>query len=212
MELQKFEFNFFGENTYLLWNAESGETAIVDPGMMNDDECRQLEEFIKSKSLKPVYILLTHVHIDHTFGIEFLKERYDLPVLAHKGDAPLGQTRPQQASMFHLPITPGPLSIDRFITEGNIIKLGNEEIKVISTPGHSPGGVCFYVPDSHFVLTGDTLFQGSVGRTDLPGGNQRQLILSIKSQLMTLPADTKVYPGHGPATTIAREEVSNPFL
>ena len=114
--------------------------------------------------------------------------------------------------MFHLPVDPEPLEPDRFISDGSKLKLGEEIIKVIATPGHSLGGVCYYIPESGFILTGDTLFQGSIGRTDLPGGNQRQLIKSIKNKLMKLPADTVVYPGHGPATTIGREAVSNPFL
>lgn len=213
MNIQQFEFNFFGENTYLLWNAASGNAAVVDPGMMNEKECMHLLDFIKNNSLQLQYILLTHAHVDHTLGIDFLCENYPgLPVVAHKDDAPLGQMRPQQAQMFHLPVRPAPLSIDRFISDGETLKLGNENITVITTPGHSPGGVCYYVPTSAFVLTGDTLFQGSIGRTDLPGGNHRQLIDSIRRQLLSLPPDTVVYPGHGPATTIGREKASNPYL
>jgi len=212
MEIAKFEFNYFGENTYVMWNIQTKQAAIVDPGMMNTYEINQLNDFIKSHELKPIYILLTHVHVDHTLGIEFLKETYGLPVLAHKSDAPLGMMRPQQATMFHLPVTPGILEIDRFITDGETICLGDECIHVITTPGHSPGSVCYLVSDSGFVLTGDTLFQGSVGRTDLPGGNHNQLLSSIRNQLMKLPPSTIVYPGHGPSTTIAQEAASNPFI
>lgn len=212
MEIKRFEFNLFGENTYLIWDGATREAAVADPGMMSPDEYDEIANFISSNGLAPKFILLTHAHVDHTLGVDFLKKKYGIPVIGHKDDAPLGQMRPQQAKMFHLPVDPEPLEPDRFISDGSKLKLGEEIIKVIATPGHSLGGVCYYIPESGFILTGDTLFQGSIGRTDLPGGNQRQLIKSIKNKLMKLPADTVVYPGHGPATTIGREAVSNPFL
>lgn len=212
MNIKRFEFNYFGENTYIIWDADSKEAAIVDPGMINPDEVDEVEDFLSAGGLKLRYILLTHIHLDHTFGIDALKEKYDVEVLANKGDVALGQSRNQQARMFHLPIELGPVDIDRFLNDGATLPLGKEMITVIHTPGHSMGGICFYVPESGFVLTGDTLFRGSIGRTDLPGGNHRQLILSIRSKLLTLPSDTKVYPGHGPSTTIAEEAGSNPFL
>lgn len=212
MNIKRFEFNYFGENTYIIWDADSKEAAIVDPGMINPDEVDEVEDFLSAGGLKLRYILLTHIHLDHTFGIDALKEKYDIEVLANKGDVALGQSRNQQARMFHLPIELGPVDIDRFLNDGATLSLGKEMITVIHTPGHSMGGICFYVPESGFVLTGDTLFRGSIGRTDLPGGNHRQLILSIRSKLLTLPSDTKVYPGHGPSTTIAEEAGSNPFL
>lgn len=212
MNIKRFEFNYFGENTYIIWDADSKEAAIVDPGMINPDEVDEVEDFLSAGGLKLRYILLTHIHLDHTFGIDALKEKYDVEVLANKGDVALGQSRNQQARMFHLPIELGPVDIDRFLKDGATLSLGKEMITVIHTPGHSMGGICFFVPESGFVLTGDTLFRGSIGRTDLPGGNHRQLILSIRSKLLTLPSDTKVYPGHGPSTTIAEEAGSNPFL
>lgn len=212
MQIKRFEFNFFGENTYLIWDETSGEAAVVDPGMVNDEENATVEQFIAERKLKMKYVLLTHAHIDHTFGIDWIVERYDIPVLAHKADVPLGQMRGQQAQMFHLPLSLGPVEIGRFVSDNEVLHLGKEDVKVIATPGHSPGGVCYYVPESNFVLTGDTLFQSSIGRTDLPGGNQRTLILSIRDRLMTLPSNTVVYPGHGPATTIGIEEEHNPYI
>lgn len=213
MELKKFEVNPFGENTYILWDGSTGEAAIVDPGMSDTREQAEVEHFIDTNNLKVKYVLLTHVHIDHTFGIASLKETHPgLPVLANKADAPLGLTRQQQADMFHLKMKLEPLTPDTFIDENTNLHLGDEKIEVIATPGHSLGGLCYYVPQSRFILTGDTLFRGSVGRTDFVGGNQRQLIQSIRTKLLTLPPDTVVYPGHGPATTIAREASSNPFL
>lgn len=212
MEIKRFEFNFFGENTYVIWDASSHEAAIIDPGMVNPEETNLIEDFIATHRLSVRYILLTHAHVDHTFGIDILKEKYNAPVLTHKADLPLGQMRGQQAEMFHLPMKLGPVEIDRFISAGTHLQLGNERIEVIETPGHSPGGVCYYVPESSFILTGDTLFQGSIGRTDLPGGNHNTLLRSISTGLFNLPDNTVVYPGHGPATTIGKEKRTNPFF
>lgn len=212
MEIKRFEFNYFGENTYVIWDKASKEAAIVDPGMVNPDEVSKVENYVSVNSLDLKYILLTHIHIDHTFGIDALKSRYGIKVYAHKADEPLGQTRSEQAQRFHLPVELGPVNVDSYIADGDMLKLGDEYIKVIHTPGHSQGGVCYYVPDSRFILTGDTLFKRSIGRTDLPGGNQRQLILSIRTKLLELPPATVVYPGHGPSTTIGEEEQFNPFL
>lgn len=212
MEIKRFEFNFFGENTYIIWDAASHEAAIVDPGMVNPEETNLIDDFIATHRLSVRYILLTHAHVDHTFGIDILKEKYHVPVLAHKADLPLGQMRGQQAEMFHLPMKLGPVEIDRFISASTTLNLGNERIEVIETPGHSPGGVCYYVPESSFILTGDTLFQGSIGRTDLPGGNHNTLLRSISTGLFNLPDNTVVYPGHGPATTIGKEKRTNPFF
>lgn len=212
MEIKRFEFNFFGENTYVIWDASSQEAAIVDPGMVNPEETDLIEDLIATHRLSVRYILLTHAHVDHTFGIDILKDKYHAPVLAHKADLPLGQMRGQQAEMFHLPMKLGPVEIDRFISASTTLNLGNERIEVIETPGHSPGGVCYYVPESSFILTGDTLFQGSIGRTDLPGGNHNTLLRSISIGLFNLPDNTVVYPGHGPATTIGKEKRTNPFF
>lgn len=212
MEIKRFEFNFFGENTYIIWDATSNEAAIVDPGMVNPEETNLIDDFIATHRLSVRYILLTHAHVDHTFGIDILKEKYHVPVLAHKADLPLGQMRGQQAEMFHLPMKLGPVEIDRFISASTTLNLGNERIEVIETPGHSPGGVCYYVPESSFILTGDTLFLGSIGRTDLPGGNHNTLLRSISAGLFNLPDNTVVYPGHGPATTIGKEKRTNPFF
>lgn len=212
MNIKRFEFNLFGENTYIVWDSASKEASIVDPGMMALEEISMIDAFIAGENLKPMFILLTHVHLDHTFGVDHLVEKYNLEILAHKADALLGQTRAQQARMFHLPVELSPIAIDRFINDNSQLKLGSEPIEVIHTPGHTLGGLCFYFPDSRFILTGDTLFLGSIGRTDLPGGNYSQLIDSIKTRLLNLPPDTVVYPGHGPSTTIAQENKSNPYL
>ena len=213
MQILRFEFNLFGENTYVLYDEMSLEAAVVDPGMSDAIEVSQLTKYMEDHSLHLKYILLTHGHIDHTFGIEALKAVYpDVPVIGHRGDMPLLLSRAQQAQMFHLPVQIGAVEFDRFVDDQSKLTLGDEKIEVITTPGHSPGGVCYYVPSSGTVLTGDTLFAGSVGRVDLPGGNGQQLLRSIREKLLLLPPSTIVCPGHGSATTISREEHMNPFL
>lgn len=213
MNIHKFEFNLFGELTYIIWDDETKEGAVIDPGMSNDAENRQLSAFISSNGIKLKYLLYTHLHVDHTFGHEFIKETYAVKAMAHDADAPLGQAREAQARMFHLHMpVQQPLGIDIPLTDNQKLKLGQEKIIVISVPGHSLGSVAFYCPDSHFVITGDALFQGSIGRTDLPGGNHAQLIKSIRERLLTLPAKTEVYPGHGPSTTIGNEMRYNPYI
>lgn len=213
MQIQRFEFNLFGENTYVIWDAATKEAAVVDPGMADKNEVDTLLGFISSHGLSVKYILLTHGHIDHTFGVEAIKEAFpDARLLGHKADLPLAMTRTQQAQMFRLPVAPGALDFDGFVEDGTRLELGPEVIDVIATPGHSPGGVCYHMPSSDMLLTGDTLFAGSIGRVDLPGGNGAALLRSIRTRLLTLPPETVVFPGHGPATTLAREEQSNPFL
>lgn len=213
MKLQSFEFNLFGEHTYVVWNQETHEGAVIDPGMSNDNEKRQFEIFIEENRIKLKYLLYTHLHIDHTLGHEFVSERYALRSMAHPYDAPLGQARAAQAQMFRLRIPqPKELIADSDLFDGQILPIGNESLEVICIPGHSPGSVAYYCRKSDFVLTGDALFNGSIGRTDLPGGNHQQLISSIEKRLLTLPNDTKVYPGHGPDTTIGREKLHNPYF
>lgn len=212
MQIKAFEFNLFGEITYLIWDDASKEAAVVDPGMINREEEREISDFITYHKLNLKYILLTHAHIDHTFGIEYFKDNYSAELLASKADFPLAQQRAQQARMFHLPVDVAPLDFDGFIKDGDTLCLGAEDIKVIATPGHSPGGVCFYIPQAKMLLSGDTLFRRSIGRTDLPGGNYTTLIASVNKILKELPADTVIYPGHGPATKIGEERQLNPFV
>lgn len=212
MLIKSFEFNLFGENTYLIWDDSSKQAAAIDPGMMNYEEDDVICKFIEQNGLVLKYILLTHAHIDHTFGIEFLKKRFHVEILGSKADYPLAQQRAQQAKMFHLRVETGALDFDEFIKDGRKLFLGNEEIQVIATPGHSPGGVCFYIPEDKVLFSGDTLFRRSIGRSDLPGGNHTTLIASVNKILNDLPADTIVYPGHGSSTTIGEERKLNPFV
>ena len=214
MKIQSFEFNLFGEKTYIIWNEESLEGAIVDPGMSNEIENDKLTNFVTQNNIQLKYIFYTHLHIDHTFGHEFIKSAYpNAETVAHEGDSLLGNTRAKQAEMFRLR-TPKllPLAIDIHILNDMKIELGNEYLTAIHVPGHTQGSLAYYCPTSHFVITGDALFNGSIGRTDLPGGDYAQLISSSQNRLLTLPGDTTVFPGHGPTTTIGQEIRLNPFL
>lgn len=213
VNIKCFEFNPFGENTYIIWDPVSRQAAVVDPGMASKYEERLLDTFIKSESLTVQAILLTHIHIDHTFGIEHMKSLYpDAPIMAHNDDAFLGKRRMEQARMFHLPMELSPLHVDRFLSEGEVLRLGDIPVMALHAPGHSPGSLLYYIPSADILLTGDVLFQKSIGRTDLPGGDHSQLIASIHNKITGLPTHTRVYPGHGPATTVGDELRFNPYF
>lgn len=213
MEIQKFEFNLFGVNTYIISDPATKEAAIIDPGMTDTAECRAIDDYIACKSLQPKYLINTHMHIDHLFGDQYIAAKYHLGITASEADKILSSRIAQQARMFRLRTDmPDEIHITNPVIDGDTLTLGSETIKILAVPGHSPGSIALYCPESQFVITGDALFRQSIGRTDLPGGNYSQLIGSITSKLLTLPPDTTVYPGHGPATTIAHELRHNPFL
>ena len=212
IKIKRFTFNMFGENTYVLWDEDSREAAIVDPGMIYPEEQQEIARFVESNRLRLVHLVNTHLHVDHTFGEEFIKDNYGLKVEAHLGDEPFGLRRDVQARSFGLGISPMPLSIDVPLKEGDKIYLGNSVLEIIEVPGHSPGGIVVYAPKEGFALTGDSVFKGSIGRTDLSGGNHEQLLREIRRKVMVLPDSTVLYPGHGPETTVGEERRSNPFL
>lgn len=202
----------FGEITYIVWDDVTRQAAIVDAGMSTAAECAAIDSFIADNGLTVKYLLNTHVHLDHTFGVPHAEETYGVRLSASPLDSPLAERIEQQAVMFHLPLKPSNVTIDIPLHEDDVLHLGDNEIKVIEVPGHTPGGLAFYAPSAHFVLTGDSLFHSSIGRTDLPGGNHSALVRSVTDKLLTLPGDTVVYPGHGDATTIGHELRYNPFL
>ncbi|MDE6086424.1 MAG: MBL fold metallo-hydrolase [Muribaculaceae bacterium] len=212
LEIKGFEVNMFGEITYLVWDDTSREAMIVDAGMCNSEERQELDDFIVGLDLKVKYLVNTHLHVDHVFGVPYVKERYKVGLSASKEDEFLAERVEQQSLMFGLPQKAQNVEIDNDLRPGDILTLGNYQITVIGMPGHSPGGIALYAPEGNFVLTGDSLFQGSVGRTDLPRGDHDELINSVKEGLLNLPDDTVVFPGHGPSTTIGKEKMSNPFL
>ena len=212
MEISRLSFNAFQELTYVLWDEESKECAIIDPGCYYARERQVLENFIKNNELKVKYLLLTHIHLDHYFGAPFVARTYDVPVSACQADEFLFDMMSLQADMYGTPLPDQPIAIGNYLKAGDTLYLGNEPIEVRQVPGHSKGSLAYYLPQSGCVFCGDALFEGSIGRTDLPGGDFDELLSAIRSQLCTLPPETVVYPGHGGDTTIEIEMRSNPFL
>jgi hydroxyacylglutathione hydrolase len=209
-QIKVLTFNPVEENTYLLYN-EHNECIIIDPGCYFEYEKEELKSFIKNHQLQPSMLLNTHCHLDHVFGNKYIAEEYKLTVQIHKNEEQLLQMAPASGLMFNLPFDNYAGNLV-FLKEGDVLSLSNDTLKVIEAPGHSPGSICFYCAAQKFIISGDVLFQNSIGRTDLPGGNHTALVKNIKDKLFPLPADVKVYPGHGPATTIGDETRSNPFL
>lgn len=212
MNVSTFPVSPFVETTYILWTGDDGDAVIVDPGMMASTEREMIEQFISAHRLNVKYILITHYHIDHVSSACWAKKRFGALILSSNEDESMGSTVAMQAHFFRLRLDVENPKADRHLRDGDVLKLGDEEIHAISTPGHSPASLSYYVPQSNFVITGDTLFSSSIGRTDLPGGNHDTLIDSIKQKLFTLPPDTMVYPGHGSATTIGEEMRFNPYF
>ncbi len=210
LQLKAFTFNAFQENTYLIINAKK-RCWIVDPGMYEQSEVIQLNQYIATNGLQPVAIINTHCHLDHIFGVQALKGQYNIPFGIHEKDLPVLKGAPASAVIFGFEAISAPVP-DFFIKEGEPLQLDDEILEVRFTPGHSPGSIVFYYPAGGWCIGGDVLFNGSIGRTDLPGGNFDTLINSIRSQLFSLPPETIVLPGHGPATTVAQEMEHNPFL
>lgn len=210
IKIEKFVFNPFQENTYLLYD-ETNEAVIIDPGCFAEKEKNLLNKYISQNNLTPVHLLNTHGHIDHILGNEFVSKTYNLPIKAHRADEFLVKNAVNHAFAFGMEIKEIP-GIDIFIGEEEKISFGNSELEIIHIPGHSPGGIVFYNRNQAFMIVGDVLFEDSIGRSDLPGGDFNLLINSIKHKLFPLGDNIKVYPGHGPSTTIGRERVYNPFL
>ncbi|TXB63270.1 MBL fold metallo-hydrolase [Phaeodactylibacter luteus] len=212
-EVLKLTFNPFQENTYIVYD-RTGECVIFDPGCFSGQEQQMLIAAIGKHKLKPVRLINTHCHIDHVFGNQFVADTYGLPLEIHKGELPVLQAAPDSARMFGLPVPEGKLSPEpgAFIAEGDTIAFGETVLRAIFTPGHSPASLSFFCEAGRFLIAGDVLFFGSIGRTDLPGGDHGTLLRSITEQLLPLGDDVTVYPGHGPATNIGYEKQHNPFL
>lgn len=212
MKVSRFIFNMFGVNTYVLWDPDSLEAAIVDPGMIDNAERDALDKFINSHNLKVTQLINTHSHLDHIFGNAYVKEKYGLEIKANPADSFLAESLPDQAARFGLRMPLEPTSVDVELHDGDTLYLGKEKIEVMSVPGHSPGSIALYCPESDFIITGDTLFPGSIGRTDLPMGDYGTLVDSIRRRILSLPDDTVVLSGHGGETTVGHEKKSNPFV
>ena len=210
LSVKTFTFNPVQENTYVLYN-EAGQCCIIDPGCYFQQEREELKNFIEETGLQPLLLLNTHCHLDHVFGNKWAAKNWNLTLHIHEKEKAVLDFAPQSGEMWQMPFDnyDGKLI---YLKEGTTINLGNDELEIRFTPGHSPGSVCFYHEPGGFVIGGDVLFNGSIGRTDLPGGDFDTLINSIQTQLFTLPDETKVYSGHGPVTTVGLEKMNNPFV
>lgn len=210
LTVELFTFNPVQENTYVVYN-EKRDCCIIDPGCYFASEEIELADFIEKNRLKPVLLLNTHCHFDHIFGNRFIHKKYGLELHLHKLEEKILAFGPTSSKNWQLTFEnyDGPL---HFIDENDPVKIGDDSLQVLFTPGHSPGSISFYSEENGFVISGDVLFQGSIGRTDLPGGDMNVLENSIRTRLYTLPKEVVVYSGHGPATTIGREMQSNPFF
>jgi hydroxyacylglutathione hydrolase len=197
----------FQENCYIIGDDDSGVSVVVDPG----DEAARIALAVEQTDLDVGSIIVTHAHIDHVGAVAALVDEYACPVLMHSEAEPMLKQLPTQAMMMGLKFGEVP-AVDRHIGDGEVLEVGELRLRSLYTPGHAPGHLAFYVEDEGLVLSGDALFAGSVGRTDLPGGSMEVLMRSIEERLLTLPDETRIFPGHGPQTEIGNERASNPFL
>lgn len=205
-----FTCNPFSENGYIIANQQK-DCWIIDPGCYTDKEKQALKNYIEKKELTPVMLLNTHCHIDHIYGNAFVAEAYGLKARFHELEEIVRKNGSRGAAMFGMK-SPEDFPSGEYINDNEILQFGENTFEVLFTPGHSPGSVCFYNRIEKYIIGGDVLFQGSIGRTDLPGGDYDTLIQSIKTKLLTLSDDVIVYNGHGPQTTIGNERKNNPFL
>lgn len=211
MRIKRFEFNMFPVNTYVLWD-ETKETVIIDPGCFYEEEKQILKDYITDNNLTVKHLLNTHLHLDHIFGNPFVEKEFNISPSANKADEFWIEEAPKQSRLFGFELKEKPISIQHYLYDGDVVTFGNNLLDVIHVPGHSPGSIVFYNKTEHCMFSGDVLFQGSIGRADLTGGNFDELIEHICSRLFVLPEQTVVYPGHGPSTTIGNEKKNNPFF
>ena len=214
MTVRSFVVSPFAENTYVL--SDGADAALVDPGTMTDAERQAVEAYIEGAGLTVRHLLLTHGHLDHVFGAAHFQRRYGATAAhggwqLHAADDPVLAAASTVAAGYGVPMEPPPPAAHA-LAHGDTVALGQTRLEVRHAPGHSPGSVVFYSAADGVVIGGDVLFAGSVGRTDLPGGDAETLLASIRRELYTLPDATTVYPGHGPATTVGEEKATNPFV
>lgn len=210
LQIKSFTFNPFQENTYLLYD-ETGEAVIFDPGCYEKHEQQELDAFIAEEELKIKYLINTHCHIDHVLGNFHVKKTYKVPLLLHSNELATLKSVPVYAPNYGFRKY-DETEPDGFLEGGTSISFGNQTLDILFVPGHSPGHLVFYHKETNSCIAGDTLFQGSIGRTDLPGGNHHDLLKNIREVMFKLPDTTRVYPGHGPSTSIGFEKSNNPFV
>jgi hydroxyacylglutathione hydrolase len=210
LQIKAFTFNDFYENTYVLYD-DTEECIIIDPGCNTAFERDTLTSFIKEKNLKPVMLINTHCHIDHVLGNKYIADSYQLGLYAHEMEKRVLEAQPIVSMRYGISYETSP-EITGYLQEGSFISFGSTQMKILFVPGHAPGHICLHDLHSETLIAGDALFKGSIGRTDLPGGDYDTLIERIKSELFTLPDVTTVYSGHGETTTIGIEKRTNPFF
>lgn len=212
MQIKTFVFNPVQENTYLLIDDAGRDCIIIDAGCLFDDEKAAMAAYIDDNGLRPVRLINTHLHLDHCFGNRFIAERYGILPEACSADEPLLSIMGEHARLFGIPFSEEPQPLGGYLGDGDSIPFNGTEIKVLRIPGHSPGGLAFYIEREGVLFSGDSLFYESIGRTDLEGGDYLTLIAALQNLITTLPPSTIVYPGHGPETSIGHEEKNNPYV
>ena len=211
MNIKSFTFNPFQENTYIVYDSTK-ECLIIDPGCYTDAERKELRAFIEEKGLTPVKLINTHCHIDHVLGNKFTCEEWNIQLHMHKEELPILEKVESVGKMYGLAeyeVSPHP---KHFLAHKDTLAFGESSFEVLFTPGHAPGHICLYNKRNSLLIAGDVIFQRSIGRTDLPGGNHKTLINSIITQLFPLPNETQIFCGHGPSTNLGYERKHNPFL
>ena len=213
ISIKTFTVNPLGENCYVLSNTETHEAAVIDCGCMTSHEFEQIADYCEKNGLRPTLSLQTHAHFDHVLGADRLHERYSLQPHCHPMERMTWELNPQMVHDFcgiRIPVPQVEPIYD--LTHGQLIPFGDATIRVLHTPGHTGGGVCFYVEAAGVVFSGDTLFRCSIGRADMPGGDWEQEVQSVRELLLALPEDTRVLPGHGPESTVRFERHNNPYI
>jgi glyoxylase-like metal-dependent hydrolase (beta-lactamase superfamily II) len=210
MQIKLFELNPVHVNTYLIYD-DTKEAALIDCGAFTKEEQDRVRAYIDFHHLKLKLLLNTHLHFDHLLGNRFIYETYGLKPQYHESEESMPGLR-KQTVIFGLPVDYEPVGADNFINDGDILRFGNTTLEALLTPGHSPGSISYYCREDNCVFTGDALFRHDIGRTDLWGGNEETLVNAIRNKLLTLPDDTEIYPGHGPASTVKEEKQHNPYI
>lgn len=212
MNIKVFVCNPFFENTYVVYDDQTLEAAIIDCGCLGAEEEERLKSFIESEHLTVKYLLNTHLHLDHQFGNYFASKTFGVSPMAHTDDLVLVDTFQQQCALFGVPVEVHRTPVEQTLNEGEEIHIGNFTLQVLHVPGHTAGSICFLNAKDNILFSGDALFKGSIGRTDLPGGNHPQLVKGIREKILTLYEDTIVLSGHGEHTTVQYEKYNNPYL
>lgn len=209
--IKSFEFNYFQENTFLLYD-DTREAVLIDCGCCRKEEEKELTDFILENKLTLKHLLCTHLHVDHVFGNGFIYKTYGLKTRSEQAGCRETTLSGRTGQVVRTPSACRERPVEKYIVGGEIIKFGTSELQVLTVPGHSPGSIAFYNKKNGFAIVGDALFAGSIGRTDLWGGNQEVLVAAIHDKLLSLPDETVIYPGHGAETRVIDEKFNNPYL